>query len=85
MTDAYIVMNQVSGQGPDSQWFDFKAGFYAPVTRVEWELGTMHIVLPQTTADILIRSGYARLMTSQEREEYALSTKSETTSKGDAP
>ena len=75
--DTYVVMKQVSGQGTDSQWFDFRAGFFTPVTRVEWDLGTMHIVLPLTTADTLIRNGYARLMTSQEREEYALSSKSE--------
>jgi len=72
--DAYVVMNVVSGQGPDSQWFDFSSGGFAPATRIEWELGTMHIVIPQNTAAILIRNGYARLMTSQEREEYALAS-----------
>lgn len=72
--DAYVVMNLVSGKGPDSQWFDFRPGFFSPITRVEWELDTMHIVLPQATADTLVRNGYARLMTSEERDKYALST-----------
>ena len=82
VTDEYVVMKQVSAQGPDSQWFDFTTGFFSDTTRVEWELGTMHIVLPKPTADLLVSYGYARLMTSQERAEYPLSTKNETTNKG---
>ena len=45
----------------------------------------MHIIVPQATADMLIRNGHARLMTSQERDEYALSPKQETTTKGETP
>ena len=72
--DTYVVMNQVSGKGADSQWFDYRSGFYAPITRVEWELDTMHIVLPKATADFLVKKGYARSMTSQERQDYKLSS-----------
>lgn len=85
MIDAYIVMNLASGKGTDSQWFDFSSGGYAPPIRVEWDLDTMHIVVPHNIATALIRNGHARVMTSQEREEYALSTESVTTSKGETP
>ena len=74
MNDAYVVMNRASGKGPDSQWFDFSSGGYAPPIRVEWDLDTMHIVVPENIATSLIRNGHARSMTSQEREEYALSS-----------
>ena len=82
MTDAYVVMNHVSGKGADSQWFDFSSGGYAPPIRIEWDLDTMHIVVPHNVATTLIKNGHARVMTSQEREEYVLSTESVTTSKG---
>ena len=87
MIDAYVVMNRASGQGPDSQWLDFTTGtgFFTPAIRVEWDLDTMHIIVPQATADMLIRNGHARLMTSQERDEYVLSPKQETTTKGETP
>ena len=73
MNDAYVVMNRASGKGPDSQWFDFSSGGYAPPIRIEWDLDTMHIVVPHNVAVTLIKNGHARSMTSQEREEYTLS------------
>jgi hypothetical protein len=79
-----VVMLHKSAQGQDSQWFDFKtASGFGPTIRVEWDLGTMLIAVPQDTATMLIRNGYARLMTSQEREEYTLSSKNEPTTKGE--
>ena len=80
-----MVMTRVSGTGPDSQWFDFKTNGFSPTVRIEWDLGTMHIVVPENTATTLIRNGHARAMTSQEREEYALSPESATNSKGVTP
>jgi len=74
VNDAYVVMNRISGKGPDSQWFDFSSGGYAPPIRVEWDLDTMHIVVPENIATSLIRNGHARSMTSQERDEYVLSS-----------
>jgi hypothetical protein len=83
VTDAYVVMLHVSGRGKDSQWFDFKPVVIGPTIRVEWDLGTMLIVVPHDTATTMIRNGHARLMTSQEKEEYTLSSKNEPTTKGE--
>jgi hypothetical protein len=79
VTDAYVVMHHVSGRGKDSQWFDFKPTLMGPTIRVEWDLDTRHIIVPQHIATVLIKNGYARSMTSQERDDYLASEKKSTT------
>jgi hypothetical protein len=71
--DAYVVMKHVSGKGKDSQWFDYRGTFNGPVTRIEWELGSMFVILPQAEAEPLVRNGHARYMTQQEIKEYEVS------------
>jgi len=60
----------VSGQGHDTQWFDYVTNYFAQPTRVEWDKGTMFAVLPSDTAGFLMTRNYARLMTEAEIEEY---------------
>jgi hypothetical protein len=55
-----VTMLFASGEGADSQWFDYKAGFYQPIIRVEWEKDVMDVILPPDTAEALIKRGYAR-------------------------
>jgi hypothetical protein len=69
--DAYVVMLHVSGKGKESQWFDYRGGFNAPITRVEWELGSMYVALPQQDAAPLVRNGHARYMTDEEIAQYS--------------
>lgn len=68
--ETHVVMLISSGQGVDTQWFDYRPGFYQPITRVEWDQGTMSVVLPSDVAGYLLKQGYARLMTPLELEEY---------------
>jgi hypothetical protein len=66
-----VVMLQKSGTGPDSQWFDYKTGFYAPVTTIEWDLNTMSLELTdQNVVNYLVRNNYARLMTDDEAKKF---------------
>lgn len=65
-----VVMLVVSGSGPDTQWFDYRPGFFYPVIRVEWEKDTMFAALPDDVAGYLLSHGYARAMTETEIEEY---------------
>ena len=67
-----VVMRLASGQGADSQWFDYvtHGNFFDPPTRIEWDKDTMNVVLPAATADYLIRNGLARVMTGPEARAY---------------
>src|SRR4029079_15276891 len=65
-TEHAVIMKFASGQGSDSQWFDWKPGFYQETIRVEWEKDTMEAVIPADLARALIRKGYARPMTDDE-------------------
>ena len=49
------------------------------VERIEWEVGTKYAALPTNFADLLVRNGYARVMTEAEIEAYT-----EPPTKGDA-
>lgn len=70
--DGWVVMLHVTGKSVDSQWFDYRPSFSAPVTRIEWELDSMHIVVPREDAEGLVRHGYARWMTTEERQQYSV-------------
>lgn len=74
MADAQVrvMMLVVSGTGVDSQWFDYRPGFTLPVIRIEWEKGTMSVVLPADVASYLVTTGYARPLTADELKEYPL-------------
>lgn len=50
----------VSGQGPDSQWFEYRPSFFGDIIRVEWDKDTMLADLPSEAANYLIKNGYAR-------------------------
>jgi hypothetical protein len=69
-TEAHIVMLIVSGYGEDTQWFDYKPGYFADVIRIEWDKNTMSVVLPSDAANYLLAKGYARPMTEAELAEY---------------
>jgi hypothetical protein len=71
VSESHVVMLHASGQGQDSQWFDYRPSFFAEPVRVEWEKGTMAVALPQDVADFLVKGGYARAMTKSELEEYS--------------
>lgn len=61
-----------SGYGPATQWFDYKPSFKKEqeIIRVEWDLGTMSVVLPADIASYLVANRYARPMTEIELKEY---------------
>jgi hypothetical protein len=63
-------MQAVSGSSEDTQWFDYRPGFFTPVIRVEWDKGTMMAALPSDVAGYLLDKGYARPMTDVEIEQY---------------
>lgn len=71
------VMRHVSGHDENSQWFDFRPGFYTDITRVQWDNGTMGALLPADTAEILVRNGYARYMTAAEADAHNRELKEE--------
>jgi hypothetical protein len=72
MSAVFVVMLRNSGVGPDSQWFEYKPGFYSQATRIEWDLGTMSVELSdQVVANYLIKSGYARPMTDEEKKTHS--------------
>lgn len=64
------VMLHKSGQGTDSQWFDYRPGYYQDIVRIEWDLNTMDILLPVDAAEMLIKHAWAREMTSEEATAY---------------
>jgi hypothetical protein len=68
--ESYVVMLAKSGQGEDSQWFDYKPSYFSPSTRIEWDTGTMFAALPAETAAYLVNHRYARPMTEAEVEAY---------------
>jgi hypothetical protein len=62
-----VVMLIKSGEGDDSQWFDFHmVGHGEPPTRIEWDKETMTAVLPANIAKFLIGRKYARETTAEE-------------------
>lgn len=63
-------MQVVSGHGKDTQWFDYKPGFFVPAVRVEWDKDTMFATLPPEIAAFLISRNYARAITDEELETY---------------
>jgi len=63
-------MNVVTGQGEDSQWFDYKPSYFSATVRIEWDKGTKFAALPPEAANFLINHGYARPMTDAEVEAY---------------
>jgi hypothetical protein len=65
-----LVMLHVSGTDGDVQWFDYRPGFFSDIIRVEWDKDTMAAVIPADVADLLVRQGYARIMTEVEAENY---------------
>jgi hypothetical protein len=75
-----------TGTSDDYQWFSYRPSYFAPVTRVEWDTGTMFAALPVDTADYLVSRGFARLMTDEEIEAYtapAVTTKPKKEKKDD--
>ena len=66
------VMLVSSGQDTEVKWFDFKISYLppAPVTRVEWDIEIMDIVIPVETANWLVKHRYARPMTASEARAY---------------
>jgi hypothetical protein len=55
-------MLQVSGKNAETQWFDYRPGFFSEIIRIEWELDAMEIELPSADASMLIAKGYAKLV-----------------------
>jgi len=66
------VMLVSSGQDAEVKWFDFKTTYLppAPITRVEWEVETMDVVIPAETANWLVKKGYARPMKASEARAF---------------
>lgn len=62
--DVILVQMLVSsGRTDDSQYFDYRPGFFNDIVRIEWELDTMEAVIESTAADYLIKHGYAKRLT----------------------
>ena len=40
METVTVVMLVRSGEGVDSQWFDYRPSYFGDIVRVEWESGT---------------------------------------------
>lgn len=68
--DVYVKMRAASGQGEDTQWFDYRPGYFSPVVRIEWDKGTMYAALPPGAAGYLIKHGHAKALTEAELEAY---------------
>jgi len=68
-------MQVVSGQGTDSQWFEYRPSYFSAPVRVEWDKDTMFAALPADTAGFLLTRGYARPMTEAEVEAYTAPAK----------
>ena len=64
-------MQVKSGEGGDSQWFDYRPSYFSDPVRVEWDKDTMFAALPSDTAGFLLARGYARPMTKAEVEAYS--------------
>lgn len=63
----YCEMLRSSGRNQEIQWFDWMPSFTASApTRVEWDLDTMVVGLPDSVANSLIKAGYARPLTEEE-------------------
>lgn len=69
-TNVYLIMLVRTAVGHDTQWFEFKASYFAQPTRVEWDKNTMSVALPEDVSAYLLRNGYARRMTEAEMEAY---------------
>lgn len=65
-----VVMRVVSGKSKDTQWFDYRPGFFSEIVRVEWDIDTMNVVLPLDVSEYLLRNNYARVMTNEEAREF---------------
>lgn len=65
-----VVMKIASGKSADTQWFDYRPGYFSDMVRVEWDRDTMSAVLPADVADYLLRNRYAREMTDKEAQAY---------------
>ena len=57
-----VTMLRVSGKGEETQWFDYRPGFFSEIIRVEWENDTMEAILPSDIASFLVANGYAKLV-----------------------
>jgi hypothetical protein len=60
----------VTGHDEEVQWFDFVVDYFAEVTRIEWDTGTMFALLPAETANFLLAHRYARELTAAEVDQY---------------
>lgn len=60
MSETVVEMLVVSGQGSDSQWFEYRPTFFGDIVRVEWNIDTMQAELPSNIAEYLLKNGYAR-------------------------
>ena len=77
-----IVMFHASGRDDRNQWFNYRPSPYEPLVQAKWPLGTMMATIPAKIADVLVQSGYARVMTLEEARSYNKSverTREETT------
>jgi hypothetical protein len=73
--DVGVIMRTVSGYAVDDEgvkfrYFEFVTQFMESPIRVEWDDTGMEAVLPKNMAEVLIKKGYARDMTSAEVRAY---------------
>jgi hypothetical protein len=55
-----VEMLVKTGEDEEIQWFDFHLGYFEPVTRIEWDVGTSQAELPFNMARYLIEHKWAR-------------------------
>jgi len=79
-----VKMHRATGQSEDTQWFDYRSAFFAPVVRIEWDKGTMVAALPADAVGYLVNNGYASLMTEAEIEAYTAPAKNPSEAPADA-
>ena len=70
-----VMLVKPNGQDQASQWFEFRSTVFSDVVRYAWDLGTSFAVFPVETANLLIKKGYARLMTEAEVKVHNEETK----------
>lgn len=67
-----VVPRVRSGILPDGKtaWFEFKASFLSPVTRIEWPVHAPAILLSQDAARTMLLNGYAFGLTDDQVAEF---------------
>jgi hypothetical protein len=79
VTMLIVPKEDIDNAGVVFRYFEYVAAFSQPPVRVEWDIESMHAVLPKDAANLLVARKYARDMNEAEVTEYNKAGKVETT------